>query len=120
MTGVVLAFARPTERGGGPVVRSSDSPTVGVTGQGRTGGRGGLRGSGHLPPSAEQTGKGGEVAAAIGVCEHETCGHAQTGPGHPRRGWIAVKVAGEDAKVWCCSWYCIGRYALRRELGAAA
>lgn len=37
----------------------------------------------------------------------EKCGQPQTGPGHPRKGWLNVKVAGVAGSTWWCSATCL-------------
>lgn len=53
-------------------------------------------------------------------CDHDRCGQPQTGPGHPRKGWVQLKRAGEQTALWFCSFHCTSRYAIRRELAGAA
>lgn len=60
------------------------------------------------------------VAAAALRCDQLTCGQPQNGPGHPRKGWIQTKTAGGRQALWHCSWHCVSRYAIRRELRGAA
>lgn len=52
-------------------------------------------------------------------CEEPRCGQPQEGPGHPRRGWVQVKGAGCVAR-WFCSYYCAGKYGIRRALRGEA
>jgi len=59
------------------------------------------------------------VAAALVACQHAACGQPQTGPGHPRKGWVKLHQAGAPATVWCCGWHCASRYAIRQELREA-
>lgn len=40
----------------------------------------------------------------------DKCGHPQTGPGHPRKGWINVKVAGTAGSTWWCSTACLAAH----------
>lgn len=54
------------------------------------------------------------------VCPEPRCGQPQAGPGHPRKGWVQTKAAGETQALWHCSWHCASRYAIRRELAGAA
>lgn len=56
----------------------------------------------------------GVVSAGL-ACPEERCGQPQTSPGRPRRGWVQVKAAAAHA-LWFCSWHCVSRHALRREL----
>lgn len=38
----------------------------------------------------------------------DKCGHPQVGAGHPRKGWIRTKVAGQtDSDRWWCSIRCL-------------
>ncbi|WP_346007270.1 hypothetical protein [Janibacter terrae] len=37
----------------------------------------------------------------------EKCGRPQDGPGHPRKGWLNVKVAGIAGSTWWCSPTCL-------------
>lgn len=60
----------------------------------------------------------GAVASSLG-CHDEACGKPRTGPGHPRKGWIQVHQAGTTSDPWLCSWHCLSRYAIRRELAEA-
>lgn len=52
-------------------------------------------------------------------CNQPACGQPQEGPGHPRRGWVQLKRAGEVITLWFCSFHCVSRYAIRRELAGA-
>lgn len=56
-------------------------------------------------PSPEPTSKDPEPLP----CEHVACGRPQSGPGHPRRGWVKVhwSQTGED-DIWFCSNRCAG------------
>lgn len=51
-------------------------------------------------------------------CPHAQCGQPQEGPGHPRKGWVQTKVAGEQLRLWFCSWGCVVRHG-RQRLGGA-
>lgn len=59
-----------------------------------------------------------QVARRIDVCPHEACGLPQTGPGHPRSGWVRIhqagRGAGTDSHRWFCSWRCAHRHVARQ------
>lgn len=42
-------------------------------------------------------------------CTDPRCGAPQTGPGHPRRGWVRVSIAGDPTARWYCSTSCAAR-----------
>lgn len=48
-------------------------------------------------------------------CPNRHCGQPQHGPGHPRRGWVQLKVAGETPARWFCQWSCVARHAIARR-----
>lgn len=48
----------------------------------------------------------------------EKCGLPQEGPGHPRKGWLNVKVAGITGSTWWCSPACLARQ-LHRDTTSA-
>lgn len=52
-------------------------------------------------------------------CGQDACGRPQEGSGHPRRGWVQLKRAGEAVTPWFCSFHCVSRYAIHRELAGA-
>jgi hypothetical protein len=51
------------------------------------------------------------------TCPQQQCGKPQAGPGHPRKGWVKVKVAGDPTCLWFCCWGCVAVHA--RIRGAA-
>lgn len=48
-------------------------------------------------------------------CPQTRCGLPQVGAGHPRKGWVQVKVAGEQHKLWFCGWPCVSRHAFHQH-----
>lgn len=50
--------------------------------------------------------------AVLRRCDNERCGRPQEGAGHPRKGWVEAKKAGETVKRWWCSWDCLSRGAV--------
>lgn len=58
-------------------------------------------------------------STADGRCTQPRCGHPQEGPGHPRKGWVQVKPAGQPA-LWFCSWPCVEHHVLAQIRKARA
>jgi hypothetical protein len=56
-----------------------------------------------------------EQPRSLGRCHDERCGRPQDGPGHPRKGWVQIKVAGEPKALWFHTWACVINYAARRR-----
>jgi hypothetical protein len=48
------------------------------------------------------------VALRTRVCKDPRCGVPQTGPGHPRKGWLQIKMGTE--RPWFCSVPCAQRW----------
>jgi hypothetical protein len=57
------------------------------------------------------------TVAAQHACPEEACGKPRTGPGRVPNGWVQVRLAAtSDPAPWFCSWHCVSRHAIRREL----